>query len=243
MIAPLDRESVAVVIGRSGGIGAALAAGLVEAGFARVVGLSRTHAASIAGVEDGRLDLDDEGSIAAAASGLGRALPVRLVVVATGRLSGEGTLPEKSLAALEPGALARAFQVNAIGPALCGKHFLPLLAREGRAVFACLSARVGSLADNRLGGWHGYRASKAALNMIVRNFAIETARRHPSQVCVCLHPGTVETGLSAPFRRGLADGQLASPSVAAANLIRVMDGVGPDRSGTCLAWDGTTVPF
>jgi NAD(P)-dependent dehydrogenase (short-subunit alcohol dehydrogenase family) len=123
-----------------------------------------------------------------------------------------------------------------------GKHLLPLMAPRGKTVFAALSARVGSIGDNRAGGWHAYRASKAALSMILRNLAIEIGRRNPDAICVGLHPGTVDTGLSRPFQRGLPEGQLFTPEISARHLLTVIDGVTSADSGNVLAWDGETIP-
>ena len=139
--------------------------------------------------------------------------------------------------------LARSFQVNAIGPALVAKHFLPRLPKDRPARFAVLSARVGSIEDNRLGGWYGYRASKAALNMLVRSLAIELARTRPLAVCVALHPGTVDTALSRPFQRNVAAQKLFTPAYAAGRLLDVLDGLGPGDSGGFYAYDGTRIPF
>jgi NAD(P)-dependent dehydrogenase (short-subunit alcohol dehydrogenase family) len=122
------------------------------------------------------------------------------------------------------------------------KHLLPLMAPRGKTVFAALSARVGSIGDNRAGGWHAYRASKTALNMILRNLAIEVGRRNPEAICVGLHPGTVDTGLSRPFQRGLPEGQLFTPETSARHLLTVIDGLQAADSGNVLAWDGRTVP-
>ena len=191
-------DAVAVVVGASGGIGAALADALDrDGGFAAVHRLARSSATA-------PIDLLDEASIAAAAARIGP--PVQLVIVATGLLHAAGMAPEKTYRALDPDAMLAAFRVNAIGPALVAKHFLPLLPTRGRGVFAALSARVGSIGDNRTGGWHAYRASKAALNMLIRNLAIETGRRNPETICVGLHPGTVDTALSRPFQRGVGGG-------------------------------------
>jgi NAD(P)-dependent dehydrogenase (short-subunit alcohol dehydrogenase family) len=168
---------------------------------------------------------------------------VRLVIIATGALQGPGfPQPEKTYRALDPAALMESFRLNTVGPALVAKHLLPLMAPRGKTVFAALSARVGSIGDNRAGGWHAYRASKAALNMILRNLAIETARRNPHAICVGLHPGTVDTGLSRPFQRGLAEGQLFTPETSARHLLTVIDALTPADSGRVLAWDGQTVP-
>ena len=138
--------------------------------------------------------------------------------------------------------MQRSFAVNAIGPALAAKHFLPLLAEDRKSVFAALSARVGSISDNSLGGWHAYRASKAALNMILRNLAIELARRHDKAICVGLHPGTVDTGLSSPFQGSVPPGRLFSPAEAAGHLLKVVDGLSPADSGGHFAWDGRRIP-
>jgi NAD(P)-dependent dehydrogenase (short-subunit alcohol dehydrogenase family) len=156
---------------------------------------------------------------------------------------GDGTGPEKSLKQITAQGLAEQFAINAIGPALVAQAFLPLLPRDRRAVFAVLSARVGSIEDNRLGGWHGYRAAKAALNMLVRNFAIELARSHPQAIVVGLHPGTVDTALSAPFQKGVAPERLFTPASAAARLLDTLDGLTPQDSGGLFAWDGSRIPF
>ena len=180
----------AVIIGASGGIGAALADALAEED-ATVRRFSRPE-----------LDLMDEASIAAAAASVGTP---DLVVVATGLLHDGERGPEKALRDLDPAWLAEQYAINAIGPALVAKHFLPVMPRSGRSVFAVLSARVGSISDNRLGGWYGYRASKAALNQFVRTLAVEDKRRNDRGIVVALHPGTVDTRLSQPFQQSGRD--------------------------------------
>lgn len=229
------------VFGASGGIGAALAIALaathdVHAG-------SRSGAAlPSANIHPFAFDLTDEASIAAACTAIGS--PLDLVIVATGRLTrAGGTGPEKSYRALDGTGMAELFAINTIGPALIAKHTLPLLRRDSRAVFAALSARVGSISDNRLGGWHAYRASKAALNMLVKNLALELARTHPHAIAVTLHPGTVDTALSAPFQRGVAPEKLFTPKTSAAALLGVLAGLTPAQSGGLFAWDGAHVPF
>jgi len=183
-------------------------------------------------------DLTDESSIAAAAEMLRDKGPFQLIVDATGALVIDGRGPEKRLAELDSALLARAFAINAIGPALLLKHFAPLLPKEGRCVFATLSARVGSIGDNRLGGWYGYRASKAALNQIWRTAAIEIARKRPDAVLLALQPGTVRTRLSARFT---TPGQGFSPAEAADKLIAVMDAA--RESGVFLDHAGDSVPW
>ena len=148
-------------------------------------------------------------------------------------------MPERSWRHLDPGALAHNFAINAIGPALLVKHFLPQLARREKAVFACLSARVGSIGDNRLGGWYGYRAAKAALNQILHTAAIELARSHPESVCIALHPGTVESALSSPFSRAGLDVQ--PPALAGARLLSVIDQLTAEQSGSFIDYKGAPI--
>jgi NAD(P)-dependent dehydrogenase (short-subunit alcohol dehydrogenase family) len=233
-------DAVAVVIGAGGGIGSALVATLAASGrYSRVHALSRHPRADDGHVGGGFIDISDEASIAHAAQRIGPSLD--LVVVATGILHEDGRMPEKALRELDGAALARILEVNTIGPALAFKHFAPLLAKDRRAVIAALSARVGSISDNRTGGWYGYRASKAALNMIVKSAAIEIARSRPQAVCVAVHPGTVDTPLSAPFQRGVQPGRLFAPTRAAAQLVSVLGNLRPEQSGRIFAWDGSEI--
>lgn len=231
----IPAPATAVVIGAGGGIGRALVERLrQEDHFARVVALGRHAAPS--------LDLLDEETIADAARRLAELdAPPRLVIDATGFLHDTRFRPEKSWRSLDPAHLAHAFAVNAIGPALLMKHLLPLLPRRGKSVFATLSARVGSIEDNRTGGWYAYRASKAALNQLVRTAAIELARSRPDAICVALHPGTVDTSLSAPFAKpGLA---VRSPRTAAIELLAVIEDLGPALTGRLIDHRGEVVPF
>lgn len=224
----------AIVIGANGGIGAAMADALETGGiYQRMLRLSRKS--------DPPLDLLDEASIAAAAAWIETQGEVRFVFDATGFLHGGGIEPEKALRQLTPEAFAHAFAVNAAGPALLMKHFLPLFPRQGRAVFATLSAKVGSIGDNRLGGWHAYRASKAALNQIVRTVSVELRRTHPDAIVVALHPGTVDTGLSQPFAKSALN--VREPRTAAADLLRVIDGLTPAHSGGFFAYDGKQIEW
>lgn len=190
------------------------------------------------------IDLEDEASIASAAAELGHAVDaISLVVVATGILHNDGGLrPEKTWRALDPRAFETAFRINTVGPGLIAKHFLPLLTKDRKSVFAALSARVGSIDDNRLGGWHAYRASKAALNMLIKTLAIELAARNPNALCVGLHPGTVDTDLSKPFQANVPTEKLFAPAHSAAALLKVIDGLDAKDSGGVFAWDGTRIP-
>ncbi len=233
----------ACVFGASGGIGAALVAALgLREDVSVVHAGARTAPAGGGKVRGFAFDLAEESSIAAAASTIGA--PLDLAIVATGMLSfPDGTGPERGYRAIDAERMARMFAINTIGPALIAKHVLPLLARDRRAVFAVLSARVGSIGDNRLGGWHSYRASKAALNMLCRNFAVELARTHRHAVVAALHPGTVDTGLSRPFQRNLPAGQLQAAGDSAQAMLAVLDRLTAADSGGFFAFDGAPIAF
>ena len=227
--------SNAVVIGRSGGIGRSFVSALeADPSFAQVSTFSRSN-------PDRAIDLADEASIERAANSVGDELD--LVIVATGILHDQQVQPEKAMRELDGSAMATVLAANTIGPALVAKHFLPRLRRDSKTVFAALSARVGSISDNRLGGWTSYRASKAALNMVIRTLSIEQARRRPESVVVGLHPGTVDTKLSAPFQRNVPQGKLFTPEIAATHLLRVIDGLQSRDSGGFFAWDGQAIDF
>lgn len=228
----------AAIIGASGGIGAAFEAVLIEEGAFDVVhGFARSRAG------EQHLDLLDEASIAAAAAHVAKGPPLALVIIATGLLHTGDHGPEKSLRDLDPHWLAQVYAINAIGPALVAKHFLPIMPKNGRAVFAMLSARVGSISDNRSGGWHGYRASKAALNMLVRNLAIEERRRNDRTIIVALHPGTVDTALSRPFQGNVQPGLLFDPERAALQLLDVIEALKVSDSGKLFDYEGEEIPF
>lgn len=225
----------AIIIGASGGIGAALAQALEDEGDYDVTALARSFDG------DGHIDLTDEASIAAAAGRYASSRP-ELIILATGLLHDGQRGPEKALRDLDGEWLARQYAVNAIGPALVAKHFLPTMKKDSGIVrFAALSARVGSISDNRLGGWYGYRASKAALNQLVRGLAIEYRRTNERSIVVALHPGTVDTKLSKPFQGNVPQGKLFSPGRAALQLLDVLDDLKPGDSGRIFAWDGEEI--
>jgi NAD(P)-dependent dehydrogenase (short-subunit alcohol dehydrogenase family) len=216
-----------LLIGASGGIGRALAETLTVRGD-HVVSLSRSS--------DG-LDVTDEASVA---THLGRLQgPFDVVIVATGVLASTEAGPEKTLKALDPEAMAKQFAINAIGPMLVLKHVAPLMPRQKRAVFAALSARVGSIGDNQLGGWYSYRASKAALNQFIRTASIELARSHRYAICLALHPGTVATRFTANY----PNQQAVAPETAAQNLLKIIDRVTEKDTGKFYDWAGKEVPW
>ena len=231
----------AVVIGATGGIGRAMVERIVSGGAFETVWAVSRSGADVAGAQGLAADLENEASLASAAEQIGQGAAPTLIVLATGVLH-DGFQPERSLRQLDADHMLRDYRINAVGPALAAKHLLPLMPRDRRAVFAALSARVGSIGDNRLGGWHAYRASKAALNMILRNLAIEMGRSHPQAVIAGLHPGTVDTGLSAPFQKGVAEGRLFTADHSAERLLAVLSGLTPADSGGVFAWDGARVP-
>jgi len=235
----------AVIIGASGGIGRAVVDQLSHReDITSLHAYSRTPISTTSSkVISGAIDLEDESSIAAAAKHASQEAPPNLVFVTTGILSDSaGLKPEKSLRQQDMDAFQRVFTINTFGPALVAKHFIPIMPRKGRTVFAALSARVGSISDNRVGGWHAYRASKAALNMLIRNYAIEQNRRNEDFISVALHPGTVDTDLSKPFQSGVPDKQLFSASQSAEYLLDVIGQLDPSDSGKAFDWAGKEVP-
>lgn len=236
MAEPDLRGRSAIVVGAASGLGEALADALDEEGL---YGAVHRFARRFGGAR--HIDITDEASVAAAAASMAQGPPPALIIVATGVLHDGDHGPERATKALDPVWMARNFAVNAIGPALIAKHFLPLMPKNGRTVFAALSARVGSISDNRMGGWHSYRASKAALNQLIRTIAIEERRRNSSAIVVALHPGTVDTALSRPFQGNVAPGQLFDAGRAAVQLLDVLDGLRPPDSGKLFAWDGAEV--
>ena len=233
------------VVGATGGIGAEFVRQL--AGDARV---ARVHALSRNPLEwrDDKVvaiaaDIVDGDSVAAAADAAGKE-PLHLVIVATGILHrGDAVQPEKALQDIDADAMTEVFRINAVGPAMVARHFLPKLHRNGKTAFVALSARVGSIGDNRLGGWVAYRSSKSALNMILKTLSIEHARRFPDSVIAGLHPGTVDTGLSAPFQRRVPEGKLFSRPQAVGYLLSVIDSLTPVDTGGFFAWDGTPIEY
>jgi NAD(P)-dependent dehydrogenase (short-subunit alcohol dehydrogenase family) len=217
----------ALIVGASGGIGSALTSSLKERDVA-VAGLSRA---------DDDLDLKDPARVDRVLGALEG--PFDLLLVAAGILAPEGGGPEKSLDRIEAAHMAEVMAINAIGPALVLRHAPRLLCKTGRSVVAVLTARVGSIGDNRLGGWYSYRASKAAANQIVRTAAIEIRRGRSEAIVVALHPGTVDTA----FTRDFPDHDKTSPEECATNLLRVIDGLTPADTGGFYDWAGSKVPW
>ncbi len=227
-----------LIFGAGGGIGSAFVT-LLRANPKVEVCLASSRQA---GEDVVALDLTDELAIAAYAASLESQGPLHLIINASGLLHRETLQPEKRLTQVSAAAMMQSFAVNAIAPALINRYFVPLLPRKGKSVIAHLSARVGSISDNRIGGWYSYRAAKAAQNMITRTTAIEVARRYPEALIVGLHPGTVDTHLSKPFQSGVEERRLFSPVDAASRLLQVVDGLSAAETGCVFAYDGQLVP-
>lgn len=250
-------ESNVLIQGASRGIGLEFVRQcLAQPKVARVVATCRapgeaTGLRELAATAGGRLrlvslDVTDEASIAQAAAATREyAGHLHLLVNAAGVLhdAGLGLAPEKRLSDVTGAALAHSFAVNAAGPLLVARHFERCFAHPGRAVFASISAKVGSIGDNRLGGWYAYRASKAAQNMFTRTLAIEWARSRRNVICVALHPGTTDTDLSRPFQGGVPEGKLFPVQRTVSQLLGVIDRLGPRDSGQFFGWDGEPIPW
>lgn len=236
-------DARAVVFGAGGAIGQALVDALAaNERYAEIHACARTPVAAAPRVTAHRCDITREDELAGVAAAIGA--PVDLVVVATGILHGaDAVFPEKTMGEISATQMEAVFRINAVGPALVAREFLPRLRKKRRNVFAALSARVGSISDNRLGGWVSYRASKAALNMILKTLSIEQQRRNPASIVVGLHPGTVDSRLSAPFQSGVAEGKLFTPAFSARCLLGVLDELGPMDTGSVFAYDGSRIEY
>ncbi|GGC97173.1 SDR family NAD(P)-dependent oxidoreductase [Aquisalinus flavus] len=239
-LSSFGKDITAVVFGAGGGIGSAFVNQLAaHDAVVRVHALSRKPAASSGKVRFTGCDITDEEQVRAAAQAIDG--PIQLCLIATGILHGDDIAPEKSTSALEAEMMARVLRINTIAPALAAKHFLPLLDRDRKSTLAALSARVGSIGDNRIGGWHSYRASKAALNQIIRTMSIELARKNRQALIVGLHPGTVDTGLSEPFQKNVPDNKLFSPDYSTGEMLSVINRLTADDSGWCFDYAGKRI--
>lgn len=230
------------IVGASGGIGSALLNRISSNKSDTVYAFSRSvPELRLPNIIYHKLEFELEASIADAAKLVRESGPLDRVIVCTGVLHNSDQMPEKSFKALNPNQLMHNYFVNVVGPALVAKHFLPEMRPSSPSIFAVLSARVGSISDNRLGGWHAYRSSKAALNMLVKNLSIEMARKNDAAIVVALHPGTVDTNLSSPFKNRVPKDSLFSPETAAEHLLSVLDRLESQDSGKIYAWDGKEI--
>jgi NAD(P)-dependent dehydrogenase (short-subunit alcohol dehydrogenase family) len=235
---------VAVVIGASGAIGSAFVDAIcADIGFTHIFALSRSgQEFDDTRVQSLFVDLEDETSIANAALACARAGPCHLLINAVGVLHGPADIkPEKALKELDSVKMAKLFALNTIGPALVLKYFAPIMTRDGRAILATLSARVGSITDNQLGGWYTYRATKAALNQIIKTTAIELSMRRKHLICVGLHPGTVRSPMSEPFLANYKTNEIFGADFAAQSMLDVLAALEPEDSGGIFAWDGKEI--
>lgn len=252
----LDHDSNVLVVGASGGIGAALVEQLLAGSSARRVwAATRTpDSPRLTALREAygercmplAVDILDEASIAAMAATLRADQPrLHLLINAFGLLHDEaqGIWPEKRVESISAEGMLTSYRVNTLAPALIARECLGLLNHSQRAVFASLSARVGSIGDNRLGGWYAYRTSKAAQNMLTRDLAIECTRRARRVICLALHPGTTRTDLSEPFQARVPEGKLFTPAFAAGKLLARIDAATTADNGGFYAWDGTPIPW
>ncbi len=223
-----------VILGASGALGKAFTILLSQKNpNARLLGFSRNS--------HNIINYSNEDSIAEAAELAAYSSPLDLVIVTNGILHEGDIMPEKSLRDLSAAKFHHIFEVNTIIPALIAKYFIPKLNKERKSIFAAISARVGSISDNHLGGWYAYRASKAALNMVIKTASIESMRKNKQAIVVSLHPGTIDSELSKPFQHNLEPGQLFTPAYSAEKLLTVLENITPEHTGKCLAWDGQEI--
>lgn len=232
-----------VIIGASGGIGNALIQHLVDDDKVNFIhAFSRSEIAiDHPKVLKNHIDLKNEQSIEFAAKEASKEKPLDIVIIATGILHGGSIKPEKSVRDISFNNFSEIFAVNTIGPAIIMKYFLPHLNRDSKSVFAAISARVGSISDNYLGGWYAYRSSKSALNMLIKTASIEMARKHKKAIVIGLHPGTVKTDLSEPFSKNIEPVKIFTPKFSAEKLLNVINDISTDKTGKVLAWDGKCI--
>lgn len=244
MISSFGSPIDVAVFGAGGGIGRAFVDHLADASAVNAVHAFSRKALSgtSSKVHSHAIDILDDTALKSAAEALKDTAP-RLVIVATGILHDDNVSPEKTWRHIDAAQMEAVFRINTVAPALIMKHFLGILPREGKSVFAALSARVGSIADNGIGGWYSYRASKAALNMLLRTGSIELARRWPEAACIGLHPGTVNTPLSEPFQGNVPNKKLFTSVHSTQQMLTVIDRVTGEDTGKIFDYAGVQVPY
>ena len=245
----------ALIVGANRGIGLGFATKLAQdPNFARIYATYRSQEAAVelldlAGQEPERIcclqvDATNEAQIAQATASIREEVDkLHLVVNCVGMLHQDNLQPEKSLKSINSDNLLRYFQINSIPTLSLAKHLLPLFRHDERSILAAISAKVGSIGDNQLGGWYGYRASKAALNMFMRNIALEYRRTSPRTIAVVLHPGTTDTRLSQPFQKNVPANKLFSVERTVAQLLEVIENLEEGDSGQFFSWDGSRLPW
>lgn len=240
------------IFGASGAIGTAFVNAFAIQKDNQVHAFSRSHKKfDQENVHSHQIDIQDETSIEKAITGACQNAPLDIVIITIGILhqnlneTDETTSfgPEKSLSDLTAEKFQKLFEINTIGPALIAKHTLPLMNKDKTSIFCALSARIGSISDNRLGSWYAYRASKAALNMIIKTASIEMQRRKYKTIVIGLHPGTVDSQLSQPFQRSVSKAKLFTPEYSVSKMLNVIENLTPDETGKIFAWDGQEIPY
>lgn len=232
----MNKNNIALIIGGTGSIGSAIAKELEGLGFSNIVKLSRTS--------NPKIELTDEHSIEEASMVIKKTgTPISLLINATGILHAEDNnqMPEKTYKNIDLSFMKKNFEINTYGPALLMKYFLPLLDCEEESVFVSLSAKVGSIEDNKYGGWYSYRASKAALNQLIKTASIELKVKNKKAICVSIHPGTVTSKLSKPFQK--SDLKIQLPNESAKNILKVVSNLKPEDTGTFFNWNGEKIPW
>jgi len=230
----MNKNNIAVVIGNSGSIGSAIEKELSDQGFKNIIGFNRSS--------NPRLDLLNEETIAQSAQFIkDKDIPVSLVFDATGLLHDDNNMPEKTYKNIDQIFMRKNFEINVMGPALIMKYFLPLLDKEEKSIFASISAKVGSISDNRYGGWYSYRASKAALNQMIKTASIEMKMKNLNAICLAIHPGTVESKLSKPFQKN--DLTIQSPQESASNIFKILNSSTSKDTGSFYNWDGKIIDW
>ncbi len=230
----MNKNNIAVVIGNSGSIGSAIEKELSDQGFKNIIGFNRSS--------NPRLDLLNEETIAQSAQFIkDQNIPVSLVFDATGLLHDDNNMPEKTYKNIDQIFMRKNFEINVMGPALIMKYFLPLLDKEEKSIFASISAKVGSISDNRYGGWYSYRASKAALNQMIKTASIEMKMKNQNAICLAIHPGTVESKLSKPFQKN--DLTIQSPQESASNIFKILTSSTSKDTGSFYNWDGKIIDW
>ena len=237
-------KKTVAIIGSSGAIGNAVAEILLDDdGVEAIYRFSRNDSNENSDrVKNLFLDIEDEESIKDCIKNLSKDIKFDLVFVATGILHNDNDIfPEKSIRDISQSKLEKVLLVNTIGPALVGKYLIPYLRKDSKSIFAFLSARVGSISDNKLGGWYSYRASKTALNQIIKNFSIEVRRSNPNAIFIGLQPGTVKSYLSKPFEKNVRPENLFTPEYSATKMLEVIDNLSLEDTGKVYAWDGEEI--
>lgn len=244
LLSKFEGDLKVAVIGASGGLGQAFVEHFSAQSNVEIIHAFSRNQMKFENekIENHKMDILSEQSIQDAFTDIGEAVLFDIVVVATGFLHDQNVSPEKAIRDINIDNFHQVFSVNTFGPALLAKHFLPRLQSDRKSVFACLSARVGSISDNRLGGWYAYRASKAALNMILKNAAIEIYRKNKKATIIGMQPGTVDTRLSKPFQRNVQEDQLFTPEHSSSSLLTVINDLTPEQSGKVFDFAGEEVP-